>query len=208
MDSVAVIVPSYGDEEFWEPLARRALDSVERQTYAGPVYSVWNHHPLGLEPARNEPAKKFVNEFNVDWLVFLDADDELDERYVECMMEGSGDVRQPSTLGVVDGVEDKEPVLIPPRNLLEANYIVVGAPVRSSLFIEVGGFRDLPVLEDWDLWLRCYVAGAEFGQVPEAIYKVHIDTSRESRGGSSRLHGRVYSEIRRKYRDYIRRERK
>lgn len=123
-----------------------------------------------LQEARNQPALAASTE----WLCFLDADDELDARYVEAMLAGSGDIRQPATLGVVDGVEDDFPVVIPRRPLAVSNFVVVGAFVRTELFQRVGGFDDFTAFEDWDLWRRCVNEGAVIVPVPEAIYRIHV----------------------------------
>lgn len=165
---VTVIIPVFGPPEPWLPLADRALSSVLHQTVR-PSHVVVSAAD-SLREARNHPAMRATTE----WLCFLDADDELDPHYVEAMAAGQGDLLQPSTLGIVDGVEDDYPVLIPPRPLQIANYIVIGAFVRTSVFQSVGGFDDFVAFEDWDLWRRCYRAGAEIGAVPDAIYRVHV----------------------------------
>lgn len=189
---VSVIIGTYGDKEHWRPLAERAVASVEAQTV--PVRDVVWNHGKSLAESRNVPAL----ESDSEWLVFLDADDELDPEYMNYAFEDTSEVRQPSTLGVVDGVEDDSSVLIAPgATLLERNHIVVGAVVNRDLFKSVGGFDSLPVLEDWDLWIRCWLAGATFGQVPKAIYRVHVMSG--SRNSNSSLHGRTYSQIRAKY---------
>lgn len=146
----------------------RAGSSVVRQSVQ-PAHLVVSVGATLVE-ARNRPGLLATTE----WLCFLDADDELDERYIEHMLAGEGDIRQPSTLGVVDGVEDDYPVLIPPKPLAVANYIVIGAFVRAELFKRVGGFRDYEAFEDWDLWRRCWAAGATITAVPEAVYRVHV----------------------------------
>ena len=60
-----------------------------------------------------------------------------------------------------------------PECLLDGNYIVVGAAVRTDLVRKVGGWWDEPIYEDWSLWLRCQQAGASFEYIPEAIYGFH-----------------------------------
>lgn len=170
--TVAVVVATFGDLDTWAPLADRAVASVHRQTH--PVDAVARVHGDTLAAARNDGA---LVKPDADWLIFLDADDELDDRYVEAMLAGAGDVRQPSTIGVhPDGTVDDHPNVIPPRgaSLLVGNHIVVGAMQRASLFHQVGGFRDLPALEDWDLWLRMEEAGATFGVVADAVYRIHV----------------------------------
>jgi hypothetical protein len=132
------------------------------------------------------------------WLIFLDADDELDERYIERMMEGSGDIRRPSTIGVYrDGTEDDAAVMIPRTDLRVANCIVIGAMHKASLFFQVGGFDNYPILEDWDLWQRMVLHGASVVDVPDAIYRVHVrDGSRNADGG---LHRHTYARIQRQH---------
>jgi hypothetical protein len=49
-----------------------------------------------------------------------------------------------------------------PRLPPDGNWLVIGCVARTDLLREVGGFRDFPVYEDWDLWLRCWLAGATF----------------------------------------------
>lgn len=168
MNDVTIIIPIFGDLERWAPLAQRALVSALDQTVpaADVVLSVADT----LRDARNRPALAAETE----WLCFLDADDELDPRYVEAMLAGTGDLRQPATLGIVDGKEDAFPVVIPTKPLLDGNYIVVGAFVRRKIFESAGGFIELPAYEDWDLWIRCWLEGAVITTCPEAIYRVHV----------------------------------
>lgn len=169
-NSVGVAVGTFGDHS-WAELAReRALVSVVRQTR--PVDQVVHVHADALHQARNQAAELLATE----WVIFLDADDELDERYVEAMLAARGDVRQPATLGIhPGGREDPTPVVIPRKSLLEGNYIVIGAMLRLEQFHRVGGFMDWPAWEDWCLWIRCWMDGAEIVPVPEAIYRVHVD---------------------------------
>ncbi len=168
MNDVTVIIPIFGDIERWGLLAQRALASARRQTVpaADVVVSVADT----LQDARNRPA--FAAE--TEWLCFLDADDELDSRYLEEMLAGTGDLRQPATLGIVDGREDAFPVVIPAKPLLDGNYIVVGALVRTEIFKTAGGFTELAAYEDWDLWIRCWLEGAVITTCPDAIYRVHV----------------------------------
>lgn len=168
-DDVTVIIPVVGDHDRWLPLARRAALSAVAQTV--PATSIVVSTAETLASARNGPASWARTE----WLCFLDADDELDVHYIEAMLRAQGDVRQPATLGIVDGREDPTPVVIPARPLHEANYIVIGAFVRTALFRQVGGFRDLPAYEDWDLWIRCWLEGAAIGCAPDAVYRVHVN---------------------------------
>lgn len=170
-DDVTIIIPTFGDVARWATLAQRAALSAVAQTV--PAARVVISSCADLVTARNGPAEWARTE----WLCFLDADDELDAGYVEAMLAGDGDLRQPATLGVVDGVADAKAVLIPRRPLMDANYIVIGAFIRTDLFLEVGGFRELPAYEDWDLWIRVWLAGGVITAAAEAIYRVHVNTT-------------------------------
>jgi hypothetical protein len=58
--------------------------------------------------------------------------------------------------------------------LTEGNWLVIGALARAELLRQIGGWRDWPVYEDWDLWLRCHLAGASIEAIPAAVYRAHV----------------------------------
>lgn len=200
--SIGVVVATFGDEARWGPLADRALRSVARQTVVPD--NVVRVHADTLMDARNDGAELA----GTDQLVFLDADDELDPGYVGamrtaylaalCRSDHRTFLLQPATLDVTDGVEAPAPVLLPQRPLLEANFMVIGTMVSTELFFEVGAFRDWPLYEDWDLWIRCWLAGAGLAQVPGAVYRVSV-----ARGGRNlpdrETQVRYYNEIKGQY---------
>jgi glycosyltransferase involved in cell wall biosynthesis len=191
--TVSIVIGTYGDLDYWDAVAEKAIDSAKNQTVAAEVI---RSHGQSLQEARNYGAEEATGE----WLIFLDADDELDLRYVEEMLTGTGDIRQPATLGIVDGVPDRRPVVIPPAPLLERNYLVIGSMCRRDIFLDVEGFRDLECLEDWDLWIRMVLAGATIGCCADAVYKIHVRQG--SRNQDSGIHGRVYQQIQSEYGAY------
>lgn len=168
-DQVAVVVGTYGDFTHWGPLAEVAIESAWK---AG-ASDVVSYHGYSLADARNGGAQMTTAE----WLVFLDADDTLDEGYVEGVLNGVGDLRQPKTIGVYpDGRVDSEAVLIPTKpTFRHGNWLVVGTAVRRHFFDLAGGWGEEALYEDWALWIRCWLAGAEIGTAPEAIYRVHVN---------------------------------
>lgn len=201
MSEISVVIGSYGDEK-WRHLAERAYESVKAQTV--PPVSVHLSHADTLHEARNFGASHAAG----DHLVFLDADDELDSRYIEAMIEsiegskGRSDYRtflhQPATLGIVNGDPDLQAVLIPERPLDTGNFMVIGTAVSRDLFHQVGGFWDWPMYEDWCLWIRCHKAGAGFAQVPDAIYRVHVNQhSRNQQARNQQV--RYFNEIRNRH---------
>jgi glycosyltransferase involved in cell wall biosynthesis len=199
-----VAIGTYGERDLWAPLVQRAIASVKAQSQEC-IYS-W-HHCRQLHQARNDAANQLIDR-GVDWLVFLDADDELHPDFIMNMAlyasvqpEGEMTVLQPSSLGVVDGVEDNFPYLKPQTNLLQENYLIIGCAHPAKLFQSIGGFDDWPLLEDWAYWTKAWVHGASFEQVPDAVYRVHIDRTRVSRNqsASTQVTSETFTKIRAMY---------
>ena len=172
---ISVVVTTYGDPD-WQRLAHeRAVPSVRAQTKQ--AYELIVHHELDMEigPARNAAAEQATG----DWLLFLDADDELDENYVAAMHKAIRDTDEPLPLlqpAVIWQIRNRKttmaPQLFPPVDLRTENFLVIGTVVRRSLFMEVKGFEDYPHgFEDWSCWAKCWKAGANVVQVPDAIYR-------------------------------------
>ena len=55
--------------------------------------------------------------------------------------------------------------------------------LRASAVEAVGGYRDDPGPEDWDLWLRLFHAGHRFEKVPRVLLRWRESTGRLSRTG-------------------------
>lgn len=188
---MTVAVGTFGDLS-WVRLAQdRALPSARAQGI--PAVHV---HADTLHDARNGALAKVQTE----WVVHLDADDELEPGYVTAMEAGTADVRAPSVRYVRGHGDRAAPARMPhvaghdhhdctAECLLYGNWLVVGAAVHTQLVRQVGGWRDFPWSEDWDLWLRCYLAGATFEAIPQAVYRAHVRSRSRNRAliGSARL---------------------
>lgn len=188
---VTICIATYGNTSWIKLAEERALLSAMDQSVECQI--IMAHDSVSLAEARNTAAQEAKTEF----LIFLDADDELDPEYVEHMLEGTADIRRPSTVGFVNGIQQGDPDLIPERNILRANYVIIGAMCRREMFLAVNGFRELPILEDWDLWLRMFLYGAVIEAIPKAVYRIHI--SKNSRNQDQRLLRETYDDIRRRY---------
>ena len=166
-ETIAVIIGTYGDEK-WKRMARVAMISAERQTHKPEV--ILHHHGETLARARNDP----VNWINTEWLIFLDADDELDPGYCESILAGYGDIRYPRFRLIGWPLEDPNKIQeIPSVDITLQNFCVIGSAIRRKLFIEIGGFKEGPIWEDWFLWLKAWKSGAEFRQCRDAVYNIH-----------------------------------
>jgi len=187
---VTVVVGTFGDES-WARLAEsRAIPSAEGQSLRPEVIHV---HGETLHGARNQGAADAAGR----WLCHLDADDELAPGYLEAMAKGIHELRAPAVQYVHPGYE-ADPVTLEDRDIRRLNPCVIGTLVPKKLFHDVGGFADFPVYEDWDLWLRCWRAGATIQHVPDAIYRAWVrDNSRNEPDRAVKQ--RTYAAIRRQF---------
>ncbi len=182
----SIIVASYGHTR-WRTLGdRRALPTATAQH---PYEVVRIHEPDGtVASARNNGAAQATG----DWLVFLDADDELAPGYTDAMQAAlyNRDVASlllTPAVSYVNGRTARPPMFWPEVDLRHGNWLVIGTALPRSLFHEVGGFDDRPeygAFEDWALWVKCWKAGAKPVKVPDAVYRAHVTADSRHRGAS------------------------
>lgn len=189
---VSLIIGTFGEASWAKQGLQKAMDVFCVQTQA--PETIWVHAET-LAEARNFGAELATSE----WLVFLDADDDLDHWFCRRLADDGedADVLHTSVRGFNQvGYIEQTPVFnLPQHPLITQNYLVIGSPVRASLFREVGGFDEWECLEDWALWLKCQKAGARFGQLPQAVYLINDDHSRNTGDQDT-----VARQIREKYR--------
>lgn len=180
---LTVAVGTFGAPQ-WRQLAQaRAIPSAE--ALGVPVVHA---HEGALHDARNAALAKVATE----WVVHLDADDELEPGYVEAMAQGFADVRAPA-VRYINGSTAQWPAMpkvaghrhdCQAECLPHGNWLVVGACVRAELVRQVGGWRDFPWSEDWDVWVRCWLAGATIEAIPQAVYRAHVRSDSRNRAPS------------------------
>lgn len=189
---LTVCVGTYGDPDWIE----RAAVAARSCAGQAPVIQV---HGKTLAHARNAA----VLACDSEWIVTLDADDELEPGYVEALSGSSADLRAPSVRYVKEG-RSQAPYV--PRVaghkhectgecLVDGNWCVVGTMIRRDLLLEVGGWREFDCYEDWDLVLRCWQAGASVEAIPEAVYRAHVRRDSRNRAPSMEEKNAVHREI-------------
>jgi glycosyltransferase involved in cell wall biosynthesis len=192
-----VLIGSFGSQDWRDLACSRALPSAAAQTDRIRIF----HDPEGtVASVRNELARQS----SADYLCFLDADDQLAPGFLAAMDEaartgawaGGKTLFTPRVSYVSTGGREEEPKFWPECSLTTGNWLVIGTLVPRRLFLDVGGFEEWAIYEDWALWGRCWKAGAEIVQVPDAIYLAH------RKRGVTRNHAlrrkdllRVYHEI-------------
>lgn len=196
MADVTIVVSTFGGDNWRDLAAERAIPSAKAQD----VPVVVSHHSDSLHHARNNG----LAAVDTEWTVFLDADDELEHGYVNKLMAGTCDLRAPSVRYIKPGW-DSVGAYVPKvaghdhaceaACLSEGNWLVVGSMARTDLLRRVGGWRDFAVYEDWDLWLRCHLAGATFEAIPAAVYRAHVRAGSRNRGPSQQFRNDVHRQI-------------
>lgn len=178
MNDVTICICTYGSNH-WATKGQelcRKLDKVFPQI----VKIAYHEADSNLSTVRNKALELVPSEY----IIFVDADDNLSDNYVAEMMQGYADIRVPSVQYISRGTP-----LTPyvprvsacthkascgPQCLPLGNYLVIGSMARTEALRAVGGFRDWPMYEDWDLWARCYTNGSSFQNIPTAIYKATV----------------------------------
>lgn len=176
---VTIAVSTYGDQRWGALATERAMPSA-----AGQAPVIWVHGE-SLHDARNEA----LEQVRTEWVINLDADDELAPGYVEAMAAGSADMRAPAVCYIRDGLERQ--AYVPKvaghhhdcaaECLLDGNWLVIGTALRVDLLREAGGWREWRCYEDWDAFQRCWQLGASIEARPGAIYRAHVRTNSRNR---------------------------
>ncbi len=185
----SIIIASYGTRR-WKNLGdNRAYPSAITQ---GAHEVIRLHEPDGtVASVRNRAAVRATGDF----LVFLDADDELAPGYIAAMQEmnrllippppGASWLLTPKVRDINrqsrrQGRDDFRREC----DLRDSNWLVIGTAVSRTLFHQVDGFddrEDYGAYEDWALWLKCTKGGAVPVKVPDAVYVVHWDMNSRHR---------------------------
>jgi len=161
---VEIIVTTWGSDE-WS----------ERGRVTAKYHSAWHLHEA--DPAASAGAARNHAVRDVDpqgWICFLDADDELDGDYLDAMKAAVNHDQQLLTPALALG--DRAPECYTQRDIVHGmNPCPIGTLIHRSMFDAVGGFWDEPAWEDWSLFRRAVLAGAEIKFVPDAIYNAAFD---------------------------------
>jgi hypothetical protein len=162
---------------------KRAIPSAQQQGV--PVVHV---HADTLHDARNLALARV----DTEWVIHLDADDELEPGYVDHMATGRADVRAPAVRYVRAQGRGRPalPKVAGHRHvcdqdcLTQGNWLVIGSCARTKV-LQSNGWRDFPWSEDWDMWLRLYLAGYTFEAIPQAVYRAHVNPRSRNRAASA-----------------------
>lgn len=184
---ITCIVASHGAPS-WKELGKRAVASAQDQGFD----EVMHVHiaDATLAQARNRGAELAKS----PWLLFLDADDELEPGYGDAMRAALTEdpcvLYTPAVIYQRNSVRPA-PKIWPRMDFKTGNWCVIGTLISKMVFMGVGGFREYELYEDYALWA---MAEKQFMvhvvEVPAAVYVAHY--ARKSRNRAPSLRERVY----------------
>lgn len=193
---VTVCIGTFGDSS-WVDLANEvAIPSLKKLEV--PYIHIHIHGP-SLHVARND----CLTGVTTRYVCFLDADDELEHKFFDHIAKSDADLRVPSVRYVRNKFDQgvRMPKVAGHRHdctadcLAEGNWMVIGTVAPTRMLREVGGFRDFPMYEDWDLWVRCWQAGATIEAVPRAVYRAHVRRDSRNREPDQRIKNATHRAI-------------
>jgi len=203
---VTVIIPCYNYGNF----VNEAIDSVLAQTLLPKKIIVINdgstdNSKQTIDKYKQNPLVEIIHKKNsgvIDtkniginmsktyWTLFLDADDQIEDTFLEDTIEisknGAKDIIYTDMLlfGAVNDIFRARPFSI--HTLLKTNYINNSALIKTSLLRQIGGYKPQMNhgLEDWELYISLVEIGAkpQYLPVPLMKYRQHIESlSRNSK---------------------------
>lgn len=194
MERVTVIIATFGDAE-WEAAGDACRDRFVNagHLHRGSIGSIAfrRSHERTLAEARNVAAYDAYP----GWLCFLDADDDLEPGYLDVLLAGSGDLRAPALRQMhPDGTSELVPLA--GRDVAGINPCVIGTLIRRDMFIDAGGFWHEYAWEDWSLFRRAWLLGAEIVHHPDAVYRANVRPgSRNETVGNGRTRQLLHRDI-------------
>jgi glycosyltransferase involved in cell wall biosynthesis len=153
---------------------------------------------MGVVKIRNEMVRFCQSKF----IIFLDGDDKLPPDYIEKMFIsiGKNDIAYPSILWWYG--KDKNRLFEAPEKLiakemLQSCKIPVSCLIKKDKYLDLGGFLNYDLFEDWDMWLRAMDKKYKF--VKANTYLFYRQTPNTRNRQETNLKKTIYNKIKSKY---------
>jgi glycosyltransferase involved in cell wall biosynthesis len=172
-------------DECWS----KTKEMIESSNYDLDLTILTRNKKEGLSYAKNF-GLQYVN---TDWVGFLDADD----LYLPTKLEQQVNYiknNEVDFLGThcwnINGDDDENlfPSCFNDKNnithleisnkIFTENILTHGSMlIKKQSIIDLGGYRNIIGMEDWDLWKKAINGGYKFHQIPERLYVYRLNTS-------------------------------
>lgn len=152
------------------------------------IIVVYNESNLGLAMSMNKAAK----EAHSDIFARMDADDiakpeRLEKEYnilkkkeydfvfskYDIINESSSIIKKEFTDSLPNYTPTEIPKILQFKNMIHHPTVML----TKEIFNKVGGYRDFPVSQDFDLWLRLNEAGCRFYMINESLLYYRVNTN-------------------------------
>jgi hypothetical protein len=134
-----------------------------------PIRFLKHDRNRGLAQARNTA----IASTKAEYILPLDADDELYPNVIDKMLEQVGDVIYGNLVWKDNDIQLKPTVEVRLDKFLDNNQIFGCSLYKRDLWKKIGGYWEKykEFYEDWDFWARCAKVGAKFKYIDLDIYK-------------------------------------
>ena len=170
----SVITPSLPDRQ---DLLNKCLETVSNQIFKPQFHLIGRDFPTGNMANIRNALVEAADALGSKWVAFVDDDDELDpdhfqklfdqERYADVLYSWHKDAWRYDAELPFDRKEVEK------RNYLTANFAI-----KTKLFKELGGFKDMQPGEEWDFWKRLAASGAVIKCLPEVTWEYRRSSKR------------------------------
>lgn len=162
---ISVIIPIKNIEnEYWD-LLPRAIKSVLRQTFKDfeLIVSIYNEE---VSVGRNSGIAKAKGE----WILTLDADDELTPNFLEEVYKNKGNYDIIATGALING---KLFIPEPHKGFESTNRILNCSLFKKEVWEKYHFNQDLKAYEDYDFWLKSIENGFKIGVVKTPLVNIY-----------------------------------
>lgn len=218
--SVAVVVSCCNLHAYLDA----CVESVKNQTMQ-PTELIIVHDGCEKDPVLYPVAKNIVRRKNMgvartrhegvlisqsEQIIFLDADDCLDEYFIEAMIQTKAatkaDIIYPNVLlwsnwskeHPMKNAWHEAPDEVTWEKMMEYNQVVVSSLIPRVLYDKIGGFGNEPILEDYAFFLRCMSGGYTFAKSKQSVLRYRQRENGRNRR-SHELKNQWYYKIKEEY---------
>lgn len=189
----SIIVTNYNKKPEW---LMECMDSIKHQTFGfrevilvddcsddprahALATSIILPRNVGVAKARDIGVRMSRGEL----LLFVDADDKLAPDFLQQSVKSiaNADIVYPSMVMFTDYTSTlhESPPVLKAKHLMDKKCAIpVTCMMKRDVYEILGGFKEMPIFEDWDFWIRASVAGFRFKKANTLLMYRQVEDSR------------------------------